>query len=184
MAKAKTPAAPKRRRLSPPPRGPRRRPCWSGPSGGTRAARSSSTPSWTTPSGARGSSSSSATCRCTRSAAIVEAAAGENLVVQEAIHRRLADLRAELAGPDPTPIERLLAERAAYCWLVVWRYEEHLASAKDLTVKQAEFHQRRIDAAHRRFLSSLRTLAAVRKLALPAVQVNIGQNQVNVAGET
>jgi hypothetical protein len=32
-----------------------------------------------------------------------------------------------------------------------------------------------------RFLSAIRTLAQVRKLALPTLQVNIGQNQVNVA---
>lgn len=115
---------------------------------------------------------------------VVLGAAGNNLVVQESLTRTMASLRAELAGPEPSPIERLLAERADFCWFVVWRYEEHLTSAKDLTIKQADFHQRRIDAAHRRFLSALRTLAQVRKLALPSVQVNIGQNQVNVAGET
>lgn len=48
---------------------------------------------------------------------------------------------------------------------------------------QAELHQRKIDAAHRRFLSAVRTLAQIRKLALPNLQVNIGQNQVNVAGQ-
>lgn len=99
-----------------------------------------------------------------------------------AIPRKMKSLRAELEGPSPGPIERLLAERAAYCWLVLWRYEGLLADAGDLTLRQSEFHQRRIDAAHRRYLSSLRTLAAVRKLALPAVQVNIAENQVNVAG--
>ena len=53
-----------------------------------------------------------------------------------------------------------------------------------MTFKQFEFHQRRIDAAHRRYLSALRTPAQIRKLALPAVQVNIARNQVNIAGET
>ena len=37
--------------------------------------------------------------------------------------KKMDALRAELAGPDPTPIERLLAERAAFCWLVLWKYE-------------------------------------------------------------
>jgi hypothetical protein len=35
---------------------------------------------------------------------------------------------------------------------------------------------------HARFLSAVRTLAQVRKLAVPALQVNIAKNQVNVAG--
>ncbi|CAN5895701.1 hypothetical protein BH23PLA1_BH23PLA1_24550 [soil metagenome] len=52
-------------------------------------------------------------------------------------------------------------------------------SEKGLSIAQSEFHQRRIDRAHKRFLSSVRTLAQIRKLPLPALQVNIGANQVN-----
>jgi hypothetical protein len=108
--------------------------------------------------------------------------AGENQLVRKSITKKMDAIAAGLAGADPTPIERLLAERAAFCWLVLWKYEHHLANATDLAAKREEFHHRRIDAAHRRYLSSLRTLAQIRKLALPAVQVNIGGNQVNVAG--
>jgi hypothetical protein len=39
-----------------------------------------------------------------------------------------------------------------------------------------------VDHAHRRFLSALRLLTAVRRLPRPAVQVNIGEQQVNVSG--
>ena len=38
------------------------------------------------------------------------------------------------------------------------------------------------DRAHRRYLSAIRTLAQVRRLLTPAVQINVGENQVNVAG--
>ena len=38
---------------------------------------------------------------------------GKSLAWQEAIFRKLALIREELLGPNPTPIERLLAERAA-----------------------------------------------------------------------
>lgn len=109
--------------------------------------------------------------------AFVAQASGENVLLREALTRKMAGLRAELAGPEPTPIERLLAERAAYCWLVLWRYEEKLVNAKDLTWKQAEFHQRWIDGAHKRYLSSLRTLATVRKLAVPNIRVNVGPHR-------
>ncbi len=39
-----------------------------------------------------------------------------------------------------------------------------------------------MDRAHNRYLSAIKTLATVRKLALPILQVNIAKKQVNVAG--
>ena len=112
---------------------------------------------------------------------IIEKAAGKNVLGQEAIEQELDQVRAELEGPNPTPIERLLAERASLCWFIVNRYENAYANAKGWTIAQADLQHRKIDKAHARFLSAVRTLAQVRKLALPTLQVNIGKNQVNVA---
>jgi len=105
----------------------------------------------------------------------------ENLAMGEAVEGKLNQLRTELEGPAPTPMERLLAERAAFCWFAVNTYETLYNQSKDLTIRQAEFQIRRIESAHKRFLSAVATLARVRKLALPALQVNIGTNQVNVS---
>ncbi len=113
---------------------------------------------------------------------LVKDASGKNLAVEEASTLELARVRKELEGPDPTPAERLLAERAAICWWLVSRYEWIYASSEGLSIKQAEFHQGLIDRVHNRFLSALRTLATVRKLALPALQINLARQQVNVAG--
>jgi hypothetical protein len=112
--------------------------------------------------------------------ALVSGAAGNNFAVREGLERKLSTLRGELAGPDPTPIERLLAERAAFCWLTVYEYERNYSDSGNISLRQGEYYQRRIDAAHRRFLSSLRTLAAVRKLGLPDIRINVAENQVNV----
>ena len=109
-------------------------------------------------------------------------AAGENQAVRAAIQAKLAEVRRDLEGPNPSPIERLLAERAAFCWFIVHRYETYYARAGEQTLRQADYYQRRIDRAHARFLSALKTLATVRKLALPALQVNIGANQLNTIG--
>src|SRR5262249_18555628 len=49
----------------------------------------------------------------------IGAAAGKNLAFKEALVRKLALMRAELAGPDPTPLERLLVGRVVACWLQV-----------------------------------------------------------------
>ncbi len=50
-----------------------------------------------------------------------------------------------------------------------------------LTLAQGDYHQRRIDRAHRRYLASIKALAQVRRLLTPAVQVNIAERQINVA---
>lgn len=113
-------------------------------------------------------------------ATLVVNAAGENLAFREGATRKLAQIRRDLGGPDPSPLERLLADRIALCWLSLHDAEVRFAPSKDLTIKQAELWQKRIDGAHRRYLSAIKALATVRKLALPAVQVNIARRQVNV----
>jgi hypothetical protein len=105
----------------------------------------------------------------------------EDLAFREAIKRKLAALRGELEGPTPSPTERLLVDRVVACWLQVQEADLRYANAGDCSFAQADYHLRRQDRAHRRFLSAMKTLATVRKLGLPILQVNIGENQVNVA---
>lgn len=107
--------------------------------------------------------------------------AGKNVGFREAVRRKLELLRAELAGDNPTPVERLLVERVLACWLQVQEAELRAAQLTDASIKQADFHQRRMDATNRRFLAAVKTLALVRKLAVPVLQVNIAKKQVNVA---
>jgi hypothetical protein len=101
-----------------------------------------------------------------------------------AVRAKMGQLRAELAGPRPSPIERLLADRAALCWLDCHAtdLEAEVEGRKGIDLKVRAFHDRRRERAHKRYLSALKVLAQVRKLALPAIQVNIGGQQVNVAG--
>jgi hypothetical protein len=112
---------------------------------------------------------------------LIQQSAGKDIAIRETMKRKLSRLRDELSGPSPTPLERLLVERAVVCWLTVHIYESQDTRAGEMSLRQADYYQRRIDAAHARFLSAVKTLATVRKLALPALQVNIGKNQVNVA---
>lgn len=115
---------------------------------------------------------------------VIGNAAGKDLLFKEAIARKLSQIRKEMAGENPTPLERLLADRIALCWLSLHDAEIRFAQAKDLTMKQAAFWQERIDRAHRRYLTAIKTLATIRKLALPVVQVNIAKRQTNIAGAT
>jgi len=112
---------------------------------------------------------------------LIAAAAGEDRVFKMAVQRKLQMMRADLSGPNPTPLERLLAERVALCWVFAHYEDVRCAQGqKGMTFAQSEYYQRRQDRAHKRYLSAMRTLAAVRKLGLPVVQVNIARKQVNV----
>ena len=105
----------------------------------------------------------------------------DNLAFSEGLKRKLTSLRQELEGPSPSPTERFLVDRAVACWLQVQEADLRYANMGNCSLAQANFHLKRQDRAHRRFLSAMKTLATVRKLALPMLQVNIGENQVNVA---
>ena len=106
----------------------------------------------------------------------------EDLLAQEALPRVLQEMRSELEGVAPSPLERLLVERVVATWLQVQCYETLYAqNATKMTMAWGEHHQRRIDRAHNRHLSAVRALAQVRKMG-PAVQINIAEKQINTAG--
>ena len=106
-----------------------------------------------------------------------------NVLVREAEERYLACMVEEIAGPQPSPIERLLAEQIGICWLHVRHVEIKYAHLKSYTLSEAEYYQRCLDRSQKRYLRAIKTLAQIRKLGLPALQVNIaaeGGKQVNV----
>ena len=105
------------------------------------------------------------------------------LLTHEAQRRQCAALRRELEGPAPTAIERLLVSRIVLCWLHVYCVEAIYGRAieQQLSITQHDFHQRRLSQAQSRYLAAIRTLAQVRRLQAPHVQVNIAEQQLNVA---
>ncbi len=60
-------------------------------------------------------------------------------------------------------------ERRGQMWLGGESFRKHM------------HYQRRINHAHRRYLSAIQSLAQVRRLGGKPVQVNIGNQQVNVS---
>jgi hypothetical protein len=116
--------------------------------------------------------------------ALVDAYAGANLLLREALTRKLDEMRAELCGPNPTALERLLVERVVTTWLHLHHLEALYAGKKDMSLTQANYYQRAITAAQKRHVAAIKGLAEVRKLALPVLQVNVARKQVNVAAGT
>lgn len=93
-------------------------------------------------------------------------------------------LRERLAGEDPTPLESLLVSRLVLDWLAATKAEflYHQKMAGTVSFEVATFYERQADKAQRRFLRAATALAYVRKLLTPAVQLNVAEQQVNIAG--
>ncbi len=107
--------------------------------------------------------------------------AGKNLLAKEVLTRKVEALHAELAGPAPTPLERLLVQRVVACWLHLHHLEQLYAEKESMALAHATYFQRSLTAAQKRYLAAIKALAVVRKLAVPVLQVNIAKKQVNIA---
>lgn len=114
--------------------------------------------------------------------ALLDKFSGQNLLLKESLTRKLDLLRDELAGPSPVPLERLLVDRVITCWLHLHHLEAVYATKESMRLELGNYYQRSITLAQKRYLAAIKTLAVIRKLALPVLQVNIAKKQVNVAG--
>jgi hypothetical protein len=101
-------------------------------------------------------------------AALVKLASGDNLLMCESLLRKLSALKTELNSESSTALERLLAGRVASSWLQISYYDALLAQTRQCSPAQMKVLQHQQDAAHRRYLAAIKTLATVRKLLTPA----------------
>jgi hypothetical protein len=101
-------------------------------------------------------------------AAWLQLVAGKNLLLLESTRRKAEQLRAELAGPGPSPLERLLVERVVACWLQTNFADASYAQLKGNSPAQHTAALRRQNSAQQRYLQAVKALAAVRRLLRPA----------------
>ena len=94
--------------------------------------------------------------------------AGRNLLLLESARRKAEQLRAELAGPAPSPLERLLIERIVATWLQVHYSDASYAQLKGTNPAQHTAALQRQNSAQQRYLQAAKALATVRKLLRPA----------------
>lgn len=107
----------------------------------------------------------------------IDLAAGPDVVAAESLALRVEGLRAELEGPDSTPLERLAAARVVVTWLQCWYADASAAAMANVPPGVATFALERQDRAHKRHLSALGALAAIRRLrpdAAPAGRTGRG----------
>ena len=109
---------------------------------------------------------------------------GTGVIGREAKREFVEEMIADLAGPDPSRLESLLAEQVATCWLHLQWLESAFAWREEFPISWGKYMQRSIGQAQRRYLQAIRTLAQIRKLGPSVLQVNIaadGGKQVNKA---
>jgi hypothetical protein len=102
-------------------------------------------------------------------AAWLQLIAGQNLMLRESVERKAAQMRAELAGPGPSPLERLLVERVVACWLQTQYADTIYAQTQEASPAQHNALLKRQAGAQHRYLQAIKILATVRKLLKPAV---------------
>jgi hypothetical protein len=108
-------------------------------------------------------------------------AGGSQEVVRMAGEEQITYIRNEMGYHGAPMLEKLLIENIVTCWLRVQHYEQQLAF-RQTNAATVEFWERRLSLAQRRYLAACENLARIRKMQIPALQVNIGDKQVNVAG--
>lgn len=111
---------------------------------------------------------------------------GDGIDGKAEVRREVERLAAEVAGPTPSPLEVLLAQRVALTWLELLNLDAYLGQlGHTLSGGRFAFVDKRRDRATARHLAAIRSLAQLRRLMRPgpAVQVNVGHGlaQVNLA---
>lgn len=101
--------------------------------------------------------------------------------MKESLKFGLVRMETELRQPGDGELERLIIRQIVGCWLrlsyVEYVYNRNTVSG--LNMRQGDHWERRLSSAQRRYLRAVESLARVRRLKLPAVQVNIAEQQVN-----
>ena len=96
-------------------------------------------------------------------------------------------MRRELGRAEATPLEKALIDHVALCWWRLQSVEQTYSKvmSQSVTLTLGRYWEKRLSAVQHRFLRACTTLARIRKMGLPALQVNIaadGGQQVNVQG--
>jgi hypothetical protein len=90
--------------------------------------------------------------------------AANDLLAFESIRRQVEQLKLDLIGTAPAPLEKLLADRIAASWLGVQHAEMGEAFGDASGGKVAKMRLTQLESAHKRFLSAVRALAISRRL--------------------
>ncbi|SIN69812.1 hypothetical protein SAMN05444166_0208 [Singulisphaera sp. GP187] len=116
---------------------------------------------------------------------LVHRIAGDDQVARTSLLAQVERMRMDLSGPEPSALERVLANRVALAWLTLHSLElQYERETHNLGPALAETMERRIARTNRQFNEACKTLAIVRRLAVPAIRMFVAERQVNILGES
>jgi hypothetical protein len=111
---------------------------------------------------------------------IIEAATGNDFVTTQAIRHEAHELRKGLAGPNPTVLERMVADRVVSAWLLL-QHVQIEAVQPHRERAWAVFWMKRLESAERMYRSALASLDLVREMLPAAAQPETPQSQPSPA---
>lgn len=109
----------------------------------------------------------------------------ESIAPQPGLHivmgEHTAQMARDMGAEQASPLERMLIDQVVIAWLrwqsVEWNYQSNFAQS--ITLTKGIYLEKRLTAAHRRYLRAIESLARVRRLLARApVQINIARQQV------
>lgn len=92
----------------------------------------------------------------------IKVIASEHPLIAESIKLTAAAMKAELLGPAPTSLERLLIDDIIANWLELKYRQCVAATVHNGSLAQAAFHVKSLESAERRHQAAVRTLVEVR----------------------
>jgi hypothetical protein len=98
---------------------------------------------------------------------LVKTISGGDPLMQEALEVRLRDMRQEIAGDSPTPLEAMLADRVVAGWLLVEvlealisaQYSRHVGDGKRASPTYLMQQSKILESATKRHMQAIQTLA-------------------------
>ncbi|WP_291169897.1 hypothetical protein [Gimesia sp.] len=97
-------------------------------------------------------------------AAWITLIAGQDKHLKQCLARKVNDMKQELSGTSPSPMEKLLVERVVTTWLRVHYCEAHDAQQDEESLKWAEYRLKRYRTMADLHVKSIGALTMLRKL--------------------
>ena len=97
-----------------------------------------------------------------------------NVLIRESLLRVAREMREELGGKSPSPMEKLAVQRIVACWLKTQWVDTVHPTPQGETLAQANFGLKLKESAQRRFAAAMRSLVLIRRL-LPATEACDGR---------
>lgn len=104
--------------------------------------------------------------------------------VKEPLRFSMTGTRRKVGGETATSLEKILIRHVVLCRVLLQlsEYRQTDRINEGGILDQGDYWECRLSAVQHRYLRACETLARIRRMGLPTMRVNVGEDQVNVAG--